>query len=297
MRKWTRFILLLVWLWSLGGCALWPEQPPTTSWLKGQRSKSAELDSQVVQLDVALLERPLEDPFINRELWQYTDEMIVDLDRKAVVEDNGFRVGQIVGMTPGKLQDLLQSERYCINRRRQFIPSGHSAPQFLGPVWPQCNYVVEQGKQITEVAVDQARFCLDLNASLIANGKTRLTFTPKVQNGENMLPFEPDPERSTWTIRVDKPCKTYKELSWSVDVAPGEYLVVGAFLNKEKSLGQRAFVQEDGRPAQRLLVVRTSRARNGGDSGEPTLEDIARASRSPCLAAQASMTAVRASGE
>jgi hypothetical protein len=295
-RNWS-ILVLLVWLVSAAGCAVLPEPVRTTSWLKRQGPLPAGLDGQVVQLDVALLERPLGDAFLNQELWQHTDEMIIDLDRKAAVEDNGFRVGQIVGMTPGKLQDLLKSERYCINPRRRFLPSGHNVRQYLGPISPRCEFVVQHGNRTLEVALDQARFCLDVTATLTGDGKTRLSFTPKVENGENTLPFQPDPDQQSWTLRVEKPCKTYKELGWEVVLAPGEYLVIGPILQKDKSLGFRAFVQEGGNPAQRLLVLRTSRSQNGGDTGEPTLEDIARSSRSPCLALQATMTAVRASGE
>jgi hypothetical protein len=295
-RNWS-ILVLLVWLANVGGCAVLPDPVRTSSLLMRHRALSAGSDSQVVQLDVALLERPLGDSFLNQELWQHTDEMIVDMDRKAAVEDNGFRVGQIVGMTPGKLHDLLTSPRYCINPKRRLVPSGHTVPQFLGPVWPHCDFVVQQGRQTLEVALDQARFCLDVKATLTEGGKTRLSFTPKVENGENALPFQPEPEQSAWTIRVEKPCKTYKELGWDVVLAPGEYLVIGAVLQKERSLGYRAFVQEDGNPVQRLLVLRTSRSQNGGDTGEPTLEDIARSRPSPCLALQATMTAVRASGE
>src|SRR5207247_4496708 len=97
------------------GCDSLPESARTTAWLKRTPFASPAANSQVVQLDVAILERPLGDPFLDKELWQHTDEMIVDLDRKAAVEDNGYRVGQIIGMTPGKLQDLLKSPRSCIN--------------------------------------------------------------------------------------------------------------------------------------------------------------------------------------
>lgn len=294
--QWVLLGSLLVSL-SLAGCAVLPEPVKTTSWLKGKSPFPAPTDAQTVQLDVALLERPLGDSFLNKELWQHTDEMIVDLDRKAAVEDNGFRVGQIVGMTPGKLQDLLKSPRCCINPRRRLIPSGHAVTQYLGPIWPRAEFVVQRGQQIQEAGFDQARFCLEVKPSLTSDGKTKLHFFPKVENGQAALPFQPDPEQSTWTLRVERPSETYKDLGWEVVLSPGEYLVIGGILEKDKSLGHRSFIQEDGSPVQRLLVLRTSRSQNGGDTGEPTLEDMARAKNSPCLAAQATMNAVRASGE
>jgi hypothetical protein len=255
------------------------------------------VDSEIVLLDVRVLERPVGDPFINQELWQHTDELVVDLDRKAAVEDNGFRVGQIVGMTPGKFQDLLKSERYCVNPRRHVIPSGHCVTPYLGPAWSRAEFVLQHGKETQQVALERARFGLEVKATLAGDGKTRLSFTPKVENGETVLPFQPDPEQQAWTMRVDKPCRNYPELGWDVWLAPGEYLVIGGILPKEKSLGHRSFVQEDGNPMQRLLVLCTSRALNAGDAGEPAQESSTRSHSSPCLAVQASMSAVRASEE
>ena len=52
-----------------------------------------------MHLDVHLLERPLDDPFINQELWQHTDEMIVHF----------IRVWQVGPATSG-VDDLSQLE-------------------------------------------------------------------------------------------------------------------------------------------------------------------------------------------
>ena len=83
---------------------------------------------------MALLECPLGDPFINRELWKSTDEMMVDAERRIALEQNGLRVGQIVSMTPGALQDLLKSERACLNPRRRLLPAGQTVTVKAGGV-------------------------------------------------------------------------------------------------------------------------------------------------------------------
>lgn len=292
MRGWP-ILMLMFCLLHGAGCAVFPDGgQATASFLRRPNSQS--IDDQVVQLDVAILEKPLGDHFLNQDLWQNTDEMVVALDRKGTLEDNGFRVGKVVGMTPGKLLDLLKSERYCSNPTRRFVPTGHNAPQFLSPIWPRTEIVVQQGAQTHVEAFDQARFCLDVKATLTDDNKTRLSFTPKVENGEMTLPFEPVPEQSAWTLRVERPCKTYPDLSWDVVLAPGEYVVIGPMLEKEKSLGYRSFVQDGGKQVQRLLVLRTSRATKGIDTGEPTLENLARGQTTPCLAQQASISQFRA---
>ena len=64
---------------------------------------------EMVQIDIALLERPLHDRFLNNELWLLADEQIIPLERKAYLEEAGFRIGQVNGLNPSGLQTMLTS--------------------------------------------------------------------------------------------------------------------------------------------------------------------------------------------
>src|SRR5262249_2517256 len=157
-RSWL--LLAPVLFMGLGGCAVFQDTSKVTSWLK--RSRAPALDSNVVQVDVALIERPLGDEFLNKELWTHTDEMIVDIERRGVSEDDGFRVGPLVGGTPSGLQTLLKSPRACINPRRRMVLSGHTVSQILGSDKIQASFTIHQGTRSEEVTLTQARFCLDV---------------------------------------------------------------------------------------------------------------------------------------
>src|SRR5262249_26814687 len=83
----------------LAGLALGAADRPGI-WVDGLRPYHVPEGPDVVVLEVVLLERPVDDPFVNEELWRSADEQAVPLERKAVLDDNGFRVGQIGGLTP-----------------------------------------------------------------------------------------------------------------------------------------------------------------------------------------------------
>jgi hypothetical protein len=173
--------------------------------------------------------------------------------------------------------------------------SGGTHTQCLGPVLPHCDYDLFLGSRPQEVQVDKARFCLDITATLGNDGKTQLKFTPKVETGEQVLPFQPAPDQSNWVYKVERPSKAYPDLSWEVGLPSNRYLVIGAQLGQPTSLGCRALVNEDGpTPVQRLLVIRTARKQQTAED-EPTLHDLARSSASPPLALQATLGTVRAS--
>src|SRR6267378_3848393 len=104
----------------LTGCAT--DKPVTSmSFLNRFRPlKPAISGPDVIQITVALLERPLHDRFLNNELWLIADEQIIPLERKACLEEAGFRIGQVNGLNPSGLQSLLTSERSCVSARHQY---------------------------------------------------------------------------------------------------------------------------------------------------------------------------------
>lgn len=251
-------LALLPLLLMLGtGCVL-PERGPRTPWLSRLCSPD---DNHCAVLEVALIERPVGDTYLNRGIWEHADELVLDLDRRSTLDENGLRVGLLVGAPPEEFQELLLSKRSCSNPHALMIPPGRAVPIYLGGVREHTTFELVQGPQKLAVDFDQARFGLQVLPAA-ADGKTRLTFTPKVENGEPALPFVRAAGEGGWQLRVERPSKKYTELSWEVALAPGQYLIIGARADRLDTLGHRAFFPaEEGRPqVQRLLVLRGGRA-------------------------------------
>jgi hypothetical protein len=135
---------------------------------------------------------------------------------------------------------------------------------------------------------------LEVVPTLAEEGKVQLRFTPRVRQGKPALALRPvqDPAGPLrWEWESQQPEEVYPWLAWEVTVTPNEYVVVGTWLDRVDSLGQRCFLARsaDGlAPLQRLLVIRTAR---GPDA---VLADPA-FSRSPPLALRASWTSARGS--
>ncbi len=285
-------LVFLVWCSLAAGC-LAPEPDHTTA-AKPRSVPGANPLFNFVQMDIALLERPVGDPFLNKELWDSTDEQVVGLERKARLDDNGFRVGEVIGLPPTRLQALLISDRSCINPRRQLLPPGRPVTPSLGPNLLHVDFVVKSEGQPEEVSLDQAQFLLEVTPTFADNGQTKLRIVPKVQHGETLPDFRPAADGSDWTFQLSRPNHDFAGLNWEVTLAANSYLVVGANFDLPDSFGYRAFVQDQGNePAQRLLVLRTSRTFDGETASLPTLKDMAGLGPSPPLALQAPMSAVR----
>ncbi|HYV36654.1 MAG TPA: hypothetical protein VE988_13175 [Gemmataceae bacterium] len=278
MRRGGASVLVLLCV-SLGGC-FWGEAERSASVFHRFHPPGTNLGPDGVLLDIVLIERPLGDDFLNSELWESTDSQVVGLEKQALLEENGFRVGQIVGMNPAKLQDLLVSERSLVPVRQQILPAGTLTSVPLGPNLPQCNYRIKSEGGPRDVILDQAQCAFTIVPSLTNDGRTRLKFTPQVLHGSEMPDIQVARDRTGMTLERKRPAKTYDALSWEVTLAPNQYLIVGtrfvedASENEPQSLGNQCFLVDTGRTfTQRVLVIRTTRGSasdlNKMEGGQP----------------------------
>jgi hypothetical protein len=274
----------------LTGCATGELAHPGT--LLDRLSGAQALPPEAVQMEVAVIERPLSDPYLNKDLWTFTDEQVVALEHKEVLDDNGFRVGQVVGMAPSGLQALLTSKRSCVNHRLYLLGAGKSATLVLGPSIPHCRFLVAHAGQPVEVSLDQAQFSVIVMPALTADGRTRLHFTPQVQYGEKHHDFRVAPDDSGLMMEIGRYSKTYPALGWDVTLRPNQYVIVGPRPDQTDSLGTQEFVQPEGpTPVQRLLVIRTNRAATALDEEDAdAARDPAASGGPPPLALQATWT-------
>jgi hypothetical protein len=258
----------------------------------------------VVFMDVAVIERPLGDDFLNHELWSDADEQAVraenddqaaSLERKTALEKNGFRVGQVCGqLPPPKLQDLLLSQHSCTAHRIQ-LHAGHETTIPLGPLWPHCRCQVSRDAQTLAVDFQKAQCLLEIMPSLAEEGRVRLRFTPHIKHGEVKTAFTALRDAGGllhWGRQEQQPEEVYPWLSWIVTLTANEYLVIGAKLENSDTLGEQFFLSGEDHPGmQHLLVLRTAHVPTPGSSAEE------KQNRSPPLALRANWTAARGRDE
>jgi len=247
----------------------------------------------VVHLFVALVERPLGDDALNQEIWQLADEQGVDLEQKVLLHQNGFRMGQFGSSPPSSLLELIRSARSCANPRWRSIRAGNQVTVLLDPRQAHCCFQLVQSGEAKPVELDQAQLQLQVTPTLTRDGKTRLQLTPCIKHGQPSVTTRAvmDPGGILrWDMECQQPVESYPQLSWQQTVSDSDFVVVGTWLNRQGTLGQRCFLETDvPPPLQRLLVLRAWR--NGPDNwfNEDCL------SKSTAIAAQAGLTTVRGS--
>lgn len=279
-------------LTTLAGCASDRDRPATAR--LHAPPPAGPVGEDVVFLDVAIIERAPGDEFLNHDLWLEADEQAirgedgeqaVSLERKTVLEKNGFRAGQVGGLLPpAKLQDLLLSKRYCDAHRIQ-LHAGKETIVSLGPLQPHCRCRVIHDEQTETVDLHNAQCQLTITPTLAEDDRLHLLFTPHIKHGETKTVYTSQRDAAgmlRWGRQEQQPDEVYPWMSWTLIVTANEYVVIGAILENGDRLGERFFLStsEQG-SVQRLLVIRAAHVPTEAARGDEKM------SRSPPLALRA----------
>ncbi len=286
-------VLLGLWACVLSGC-LSGKQVPSTSWLAHGWPGEATESADVVVLDVFLCEATLGDTYIDQDLWKLADDQVISLEHKAVLEHNGFRVGQVGGVAPAGLQTLIASKKSCPDPRRIRQHCGKSTRISLGPVSPQSQFQLHSAERAEASELENAEFSLLVVPSPSSDGRTRLRFTPEVVHGKSAMLPTPSGDRSSWMFQKQQPGQEYASLSWDVTLAMNEHAIVGGRFERLDTLGRACFIRPDEKPPrQRLLIIRASRPTTAIAQDTFHLTNASTEKLSPPLALQAAWTTIR----
>jgi hypothetical protein len=279
---------------SLVGC-LHQSPAPASAWWSRLSPFRGPTGADVVQMDVAVLECPAGDAYINQALWELADEQAVALEHKAVLNDNGFRVGELGGITPPGLLVMLRNERNNPSPRRVQLHAGNPTPIVLGLPLPACEFDLCQDGKPVSVTFKDAECSLQVVPTLAPDGAIHLHMTPQVAHGDRRLWPAVSADHRSLLLPARRATEDYQRLAWDVTVAPNQYLIVGTGYDRPGTLGYQCFLRAaEPRPVQRLLVLCIGRMGQGWAT-EPvieTAEDAVSLSRAPPVALQASWTSV-----
>jgi hypothetical protein len=215
------------------------------------------LDS--LHLEVAVVRQPLDESYLDHDLWLFVDEQKIPPEHKPILEANGLRVGTVSGNLPVGLQKLLSSELSCPDRRQGLVRAGSTLFFPMGPGGRSLPLKVYQDGETKDLFLDQAQCCLTVQAAVLEEeGRTLMKFQPQVQHGSHSLQIRPNVDRSDWSVKQGRPEEKFPQLAFEVPLGITEYVLIGGISNRPHTLGYACFVQnEEDPPARYVMVIRT----------------------------------------
>jgi hypothetical protein len=240
---------------TAAGCLTRPDGPAAAS---RAASLFAPAQPDGLFVESVLLERPVGDPLLDRDLWA-TDTARLPPRTAALLAENGLRAVVLSGNLPPAFLKVLGSEADTVNPvRMTFANRTEAVIPTAGPTDP-CEYAVlpDLGAERVPAKLSQARCGVLVRPERVADGRVRLTCEPRVQHGERQDFLRPSTDGTEFVLEGEVPTERYPGLGFDVTLGANEYLLVGAPAGATGTLGAALFgVEADGRPRQRVLVVR-----------------------------------------
>ena len=265
---WATVVCLVV---AAGGCWTRPDGPtgpartPTNDPVRAARALAPVPPTTGLVVDSVLLERPVGDPVLDRDLWAGQPSPLPPATT-ALLAENGVRVAVIGGNLPPRFQQLFDSRTDAVNPHSlTFVHRTEAVLPTAGPTDP-CEYAVLPGlgSGRTKVSLKQARAGVLVRPVAASSGRVKVWCEPQVQHGDRQDWLRPSADTTAFVTREEVPAERYPELGFEVVLGPNDYLVIGWPAAAADTLGSALFgVEANGRPRQRVLVVRA------GYRGEP----------------------------
>ncbi len=235
-----------------------------------------------IYLETVLLERPLGDSFLDRELWDVSLP-VGSPETRVLLTENGMRAAVLAGNPPQKFQTMLESESEAISsrgltfatRKEEVLPTSgpHASCEF--------GFLADLAGKRIPVKLEQARCGIQVRPEG-ASGRVKITCEPQIQFGKRRDLFRPSEDHTGWVKIEEVPLARYSSLTFETTLGRNEFLLVGWRADQPNTLGETLFsVSADGRPRQRVLVIR-ARLPNDTPSELPLI-----GTRRPSIAAEA----------
>ncbi|WP_162666102.1 hypothetical protein [Gemmata massiliana] len=259
------------------------EQPSLTS---VARSLAPVQQAEGIQLESIILERPIGDRFLDRELWDSTLP-VGSPEMQVLLSENGLRAGVLAGALPPRFQALLESDAEAIagrgltfaNRKEEVLPT--SGPNELSEFSVRTDFASKPAP----VSFKQARGGILVRPEATSDRRVRITCEPQIQHGERQLYWGASEDGTGWVKREELPLKRYQPLAFDVPLGRSEYLVIGWRADQDDTLGAALFsVEANGQSRQRVLVIR---ARQVNPGTTPDLPSLGSGGRRASIAAEA----------
>jgi hypothetical protein len=224
-------------------------------------------------VESVLLERPVGDALLDRDLWAVTVPAGAP-EARTLLTENGLRAGVLGGNLPQQLQDLLESDADAVDPRGlTFNLRKEAVLPTAGPLDP-CKFslLADLAGEPKAVELKHARCGILLKPQPAGAGRVRVWCEPRIQHGERRDQYRPNEDGTEITKTEEAPLEKFPTLGFEVTLGPEDCLVIGWSADQPDTLGAVLFgVEVDNRPRQRVLVIRARQMSRPGTADLPVI--------------------------
>ena len=236
------------------------------------------LEPKYCRLDSAIVSRPVGERVVDSSLWEVADEQSIPLEARQALESNGLRIGVITGPLPADVIETFkpsppQQETQWVHIA---LPVGERSPIVVGPKTDSLTLLLNHKGKLDGRDYQDAEGRLNITPGHSGSKAVSIRVVPEIHHGETrrtIAPLEgngPFAQRE-FSIKDAQQEDILRELAVSVDLQPGETLVIGCRPQQSRSLGTFFFTRTEpngDRTFQSVLLIQASRNHQGEVPGK-----------------------------
>ncbi len=209
-------------------------------------------------LKVAILSRPFADPVIRDVVWKAADEQMIPPKDRRAWEVNGLRIGRIIGELPPELEAILkETNSQKVTPTSFYVESGEPTLISVSQAVEQATLLMNRGSSIFGNDYKDVSGYFRVTARHEAANNVSLRLAPEIHHGPIQRTFSALPTAAPigpqeFRINNGQQEETFRELTTTMVVEPGQIAVIGCRPEQKRSLGTFFFTQAVAHSDQRL---------------------------------------------
>lgn len=292
---WNLIVLLLI---PLVACIPFKgtETVPQTGNLFPQR----ELPENTVGIDIFVVRVSPQQQVLVNQLWLEVDEQMIPTMQRYELRDQGLRLGvqgsylssslsQLINVTASRSGERkpetgetdgvsiaeLQDNPAVTRQYRNLMPGMRGVVQPFEDTIAELSLFWNENGRICGKTYKDARGLITLSAKTQKNGMVRFEISPELEYGEPETKIRH--ENAVFFHQSGKPRKMFESLAVSLDLLPGQWIIIGPTSSDCKGIGHGFFTRGTEKNEQRLIAIRLANMKRS----DPASRGISSAVNSP----------------
>jgi hypothetical protein len=240
------------------------------------------LEPKYCKLNTAIVSRPVGEKVVDASLWNVADEQAIAIEVRQALEANGIRVGVITGNLPADVLEAFkpsppQKETQWVHIA---LPEGERTPIVVGSKADSVALLLNHRGKVNGRDYQDAEGRLVVSPSHSGSKAVSIRIVPEIHHGDTRRTIAPLQNngpfaQQEFAIKDGQQEDILRELTVTVDLQPGQTLVLGCRPQQSRSLGTFLFTQPEpnnDRVFQSVLLIQASRNHLGETPLKPADE-------------------------
>jgi hypothetical protein len=227
------------------------------------------LEPKYCKLDSAIVSRPVGDKVVDASLWNVADEQLIPIEARQALDSNGIRIGVITGSLPADVTEAFkpsppQKETQWVHLA---LPEGERTPIVVGGKSESVTLLLNHRGRLDGRDYKDADGRLVISPKHSGSKDVSLRIVPEIHHGDNKRTIAPLQNngpfaQQEFSIKDGQQEDILRELAVTLDLKPGQTLVLGCRPQQSRSLGSFLFTQTDPNSDQifqSVLLIQATR--------------------------------------